>query len=690
MYYQRKGLRGIVAGLQLAVATLLLMPMSFAQQTPASAAAGVSAQAATTTVPNLIRYSGTLKGEEGAAAPLPATVGATFAIYKQQDGGAPIWMETQNVSADASGQYSVLLGSTRTEGVPAELFSDQEQRWLGVQAQGQPEQARVLLVSVPYALRAHDSETLGGLPASAFAQVSTTQAGLSPIGSSAPLKASAGPATNASADPEVAVTGTGTAKYIPVWATASKIVDSVIYQKSPTLVGVGTTTPSAQLDVYGAINTSPTSVAGSNTGNYQILENPILSIGWPAPVSVANNNLFVGYYAGQQGFAGTPVPNGTGDTFVGSQAGFHNLSGSNDTAVGYLAGYRNETGSYNVSVGADAAFGVSGVSTSYNTVMGDDAGANNTASNIAFFGYQAGLNNTGGGNSFVGYQSGIANTGGNNNTFLGSQSGYSNTTGAANTFLGQGAGQNNTTANGNTFTGQGAGQNNTTGDDNTFDGNGAGNANTTGSLNAFTGEAAGSANTTGSDNTFDGWAAGLANTTASNNAFFGFESGSTNTTGAQNTFLGAYAGYVNVTGQDNTFVGYGTGPAFTAGQSNIFLGFAAGNNNTGGSNDIYIGNEGCAPPCTEGGVVRIGTAGFQTSVYVAGINGVMIPPADAPPAGAPLVCVDPITGLLGTQGCAATGQVLSDQQQRQIQAQVQQIADLQQRLSRLESLIAKQ
>ena len=47
-------------------------------------------------------------------------------------------------------------------------FSNGEARWLGVQAESQPEQPRILLVSVPYALKASDAETLGGLPASAF------------------------------------------------------------------------------------------------------------------------------------------------------------------------------------------------------------------------------------------------------------------------------------------------------------------------------------------------------------------------------------------------------------------------------------------------------------------------------------------------------------------------------------------
>ncbi len=70
-------------------------------------------QTSPTAVPNLIRYGGTLKDASGA--PIAAATGVTFAIYKQQDGGAPVWMETQNVTPDAGGQYSVLLGSTTSD-----------------------------------------------------------------------------------------------------------------------------------------------------------------------------------------------------------------------------------------------------------------------------------------------------------------------------------------------------------------------------------------------------------------------------------------------------------------------------------------------------------------------------------------------------------------------------------------------
>src|ERR1017187_6896803 len=127
----------------------------------------VAQQTSTSSVPNLIRYGGVLKDADGAVL-VSQTVGITFALYKQQDGGVALWTETRNVTTDAAGQYNVMLGSTKTEGVPAELFSDQEQRWLAVQVQGQPEPTRVLLVSVPYAFKAHEAETLGGLPASAF------------------------------------------------------------------------------------------------------------------------------------------------------------------------------------------------------------------------------------------------------------------------------------------------------------------------------------------------------------------------------------------------------------------------------------------------------------------------------------------------------------------------------------------
>src|SRR6266850_2881054 len=119
-------------------------------------------------VPRLVKFAGTLKDEQGKGR--TGVVGVTFAIHKEQEGGAALWLETQNVQLDEQGCYTVLLGSTKSEGLPLELFTAGEPRWLGVQVNlpREVEQGRVLLVSVPYALKAADADTLGGKPASSF------------------------------------------------------------------------------------------------------------------------------------------------------------------------------------------------------------------------------------------------------------------------------------------------------------------------------------------------------------------------------------------------------------------------------------------------------------------------------------------------------------------------------------------
>jgi hypothetical protein len=146
----------------LTVGTLLLIATlcAFAQNTGSSSS---------TSVPHLIKFNGALKDDAGHSK--AGVSGITFALYKDPQGGAPLWLETQNVQADSKGNYTVLLGSTKSEGLPIDLFTSGGERWLGVQLQGQSEQPRVLLVSAPYALKAGDAETLGGKPLSAFQMV---------------------------------------------------------------------------------------------------------------------------------------------------------------------------------------------------------------------------------------------------------------------------------------------------------------------------------------------------------------------------------------------------------------------------------------------------------------------------------------------------------------------------------------
>jgi hypothetical protein len=92
-----------------------------------SQAAITQAQLPGTAVPNVIAYSGRLHLASTAGSGANS-FGVTFSIYRQQDGGAPIWLETQNVNVDNEGRFRVLLGRTRAEGIPASLFSAQEER----------------------------------------------------------------------------------------------------------------------------------------------------------------------------------------------------------------------------------------------------------------------------------------------------------------------------------------------------------------------------------------------------------------------------------------------------------------------------------------------------------------------------------------------------------------------------------
>ena len=198
-------------------------------------------------VPRLVNYSGVLTDVNGK--PLTGVVGVTFALYQDSEGGTPLWMEIQNVQASKSGHYSVMLGSASSVGLPQDVFVTGEARWLGVQAEGQAEQPRVLLVAVPYALKAGDAETIGGLPPSAFVLANRSQRAASGAKASSPL-ASAGVQKNSVPPANPDVTGKGLVNYIPMWNTTSDIVDSIIFQKTSE-IGINTTTPAATLDVNG-------------------------------------------------------------------------------------------------------------------------------------------------------------------------------------------------------------------------------------------------------------------------------------------------------------------------------------------------------------------------------------------------------------------------------------------------------
>ena len=125
-------------------------------------------------VPHFVKFGGVLKGEGSISH--AETVAVKFVIYDDSKSGNALWQEVQNVQLNAEGRYEVMLGSTAEEGMPMDLFTSGEPRWLGAQVlrPGSEEQPRVLMVSVPYAMEAADAQTLGGLPASAFAKAAAS------------------------------------------------------------------------------------------------------------------------------------------------------------------------------------------------------------------------------------------------------------------------------------------------------------------------------------------------------------------------------------------------------------------------------------------------------------------------------------------------------------------------------------
>ncbi len=235
-----------------------------------------------TAVPRLIKYSGMLKDGKGDAK--TGVEGVTFAIYADQEGGAALWMETQNVTFDGTGRYSALLGAESSEGVPLELFSTGQARWLGIEGADIQQPPRVLLVSVPYALKAADAETVGGMPASAFALASSQTGGTSAAsqsgagtGAATSVSITSATATSPSSKPKasknsaqaaaVAITPDADDFLAKFDATANLVPSTIIESKGN--VGIGTANPQAPLHVNGntllvsSATTAQTQVSGA-------------------------------------------------------------------------------------------------------------------------------------------------------------------------------------------------------------------------------------------------------------------------------------------------------------------------------------------------------------------------------------------------------------------------------------------
>jgi len=644
--------------------------------------AAVTSSSNNTVVPSLVSFSGALTDVNGK--PLTGVVGVTFALYKEAQGGAPLWLETQNVYPDKTGHYKVLLGATNSSGLPADLFVAGEARWLGVQPQGQTEQPRVSLLSVPYALKAADAQTVGGLPASAFVlaapPTSTATSVVSPSAAEQPLAIGTTPVTTAG----------GTLNYLPLWDSTSDITSSVLFQSgtgSTAKIGIRTTTPSVALDVNGqsmvrglfslpaqgtasatkGFNSQPlqftasvfssgagSAVAphfqwqaepvGNNTATPSGSLNLLYSVGSNAlaetGLKIAGNGLLT--FAAGQTFPGTGTGNGNGTvtsvgTGLGLAGGPITTSGTltiNTAVVPQLNVANTFTGNQTVNGNLSATGLVTGsafnIGTSLfafgsysiaNAFLGFAGNTTTTGSSNTGIGYRAlYANTTGIGNSGSGFDALAANTTGYYNTAGGYYALANNNTGYNNTATGAFTLSANTTGFYNTATGLAALYSNSTGSQNTASGYYSLFANTTGTSNTADGFTALRLNTTGSNNTATGFGALYANSTASSNTADGFQALNSDTTGNLNTAVGYKALPLVTTGSYNTAVGSNTLGANLAASYNTAVGYNAGLSTTGNWN-TNIGYLAGYYDTTGGDNVRINNYGVAGETNTARIGG---------------------------------------------------------------------
>src|SRR5580704_16075199 len=85
------------------------------------AAQSASSGSASSQVPPLIQFSSIATDDGGNT--LSGVVSITFSLFSTQQGGEPLWAEKQNVQLDSTGHYSIQLGITKPNGMPATLFT---------------------------------------------------------------------------------------------------------------------------------------------------------------------------------------------------------------------------------------------------------------------------------------------------------------------------------------------------------------------------------------------------------------------------------------------------------------------------------------------------------------------------------------------------------------------------------------
>ncbi len=107
--------------------------------------------------PSVLNVQGVVRDTAGD--PATGTFSVRFGLYAEELGGTELWSEIVPELAVEGGVFAAQLGHSPDHPLPAELFADTDDVWLGVRVEAQPELPRQRLVSVPYALAARQALT---------------------------------------------------------------------------------------------------------------------------------------------------------------------------------------------------------------------------------------------------------------------------------------------------------------------------------------------------------------------------------------------------------------------------------------------------------------------------------------------------------------------------------------------------
>src|SRR6516162_6564289 len=77
----------------------------------------------TGSVPRLVAFNGYVRDRNGQ--PHVDVTTLRFGLYKESEGGTPLWTEVQNVNLNEQGAYTVYLGATEGA-LPSSLFTSGE------------------------------------------------------------------------------------------------------------------------------------------------------------------------------------------------------------------------------------------------------------------------------------------------------------------------------------------------------------------------------------------------------------------------------------------------------------------------------------------------------------------------------------------------------------------------------------